>query len=81
MTIISMPKGSLLHTYRVKKTMSTVTTFEATNQVIPSLPVESRASTFRASKSIRSIQSRHLSPPNETIVAPSLNVSIPCIDK
>lgn len=78
MTNISTPKRSLLHAYRIKKAMPTVTTFEATNQVIPFLPVKSSVSTFRASKLNRSIQPWHLPPPEKTtsIVASPRVVSI-----
>ena len=77
MTIASMPKRSLPHAHGVKKAVPTVTTFEATNQVIPFLPVESSTTTFWASKPDGCISSRHLPPPTETIVASPQNVSIP----
>ena len=76
MTTISTPKRSLLHTYRVKKAVPAVTTFETTNQVIPFLPVESSVSTFRASKPYGGIQSWHLPPPNGTIVTFPQSMSI-----
>ena len=75
--ITSTPKRPLPHAYRVKETMSAMTTLEATNKVIPFLSMKLRMSALWASKLSRSIQPWHLPPPIETIVPPYLNVSIP----
>ena len=76
--ITSMPKRFLPHAYRVKETMSAMTTLEATNKVIPFLSMKLRMPTLWASKLSRGIQSWHLPPPKKTmtIVASPRLVSI-----
>ena len=76
-----MSEWSLPHWFRVEKAMTTVAAFEATDHVIPLLPMEFSAATFWAGKPNGGIQLWQLLPPEEimTIVASLHKMSIPRI--
>ena len=63
MTITSMPKRPLTHSFGVKKAMSAMATLKTTDEVIPFLSVKSSMPTFWAGKFNGGIQFRHLPPP------------------